>query len=233
MAESVFENKGDKNATFKSKSDVLGVPFYKCGDFYEDKERIKFIKHVERALRTSPEYRAFISYIREELQFNNCSYLNNLTSIDVSIEIHHHPFTLFNLVEIIVEKYIREGELFNTFMIAHDVMELHYGNRVGLIPLSKTIHELVHSDSENKPYIRPELVIGNYMSFFKEYDKYIVQDLKDKFTNWLNGANKGDDKTNLSIINELMDEKKYHSQVSKTKIYKSDNILEDRRDENG
>ena len=60
--------------------------------------------------------------------------------------------------------------------IADEAMELHYRNMVGLIPLSKSIHEIIHSTYKkgtDKLYIPVNMVYGVFREFIKEYGEYI------------------------------------------------------------
>lgn len=144
-----------------------------------EKDKIKIIKTIERIVRSSQEYKHFIAFLRKEVDMTMCSFFNNISNKDskkVSIEIHHEPFTLFDITQIVLEKWIAEGKKINPILIAEEVMKLHYQNKVGLIPLSITVHELVHS---GKLFIPLQNVYGDFISFFEEYEPYISNDLKD------------------------------------------------------
>lgn len=144
-----------------------------------EKDKIKLIKTIERIVRSSQEYKQYISFLRKEVDMTMCSFFTNISNKDsrkVSIEIHHEPFTLFDIAQIVLEKWIAENKKINPILIAEEVMKLHYQNKVGLIPLSITVHELVHS---GKLFIPLQNVYGDFISFFEEYEPYISNDLKD------------------------------------------------------
>jgi hypothetical protein len=108
-----------------------------------------------------------------------CSFFNNVSNKDkqkVSIEIHHEPFTLFDITQTVVEKWIANDEDINPILIAEEVMKIHYQGRIGLIPLSITVHKLVHN---GKLFIPLQNVYGNFIAFLEEYENYIPADLKD------------------------------------------------------
>ena len=221
------------NQIIKSENDIFGVAFLKQ-DFAFEKEKTSFIKKVESQIRSSREYASFISYIREELQFNHCTILNNLDSGSVSIEMHHHPFTLYDLVETEVNKYIMTGQGFNSFIIAHNVLLTHYENLVGLIALSRTMHELIHSNKEI--LIPKQLVIGNYNDYFLANSKFMDENTINKFNEWSSNSvdiNTGNIPDMLGI--ELFDKDKRIAQLGKTNIYKKDllenNMLSEVNDE--
>lgn len=137
-----------------------------------DKE--KFIKRVEQLVRSSMEYRDYIAYLKDYVDMSHCAFFKNMENTQgnrVRIEIHHEPFTLFDIVKVVLNKYLAEGIDINEFYIADEVMKLHYENKVGLVPLSKSIHEIVHTTGQIK--IPLNLVYGNYKEFLDEYGDYL------------------------------------------------------------
>lgn len=165
-----------------------------------DKDKVKYIKYLERIIRSSQEYKDYIAYLREYIDMTQCSFFTGVRKTNsrskVSIEIHHEPFTLFDIAQIVLEKWIREGITLNAFKIAEEVMKLHYQNKVGLIPLSITVHELVHS---GKLFIPLQNVRGNFIDFIEEYDEYISEDLKNMLQIKLK-MSKEIEKQDLSIL---------------------------------
>lgn len=152
-------------------------------DYYvnldDNKRKRKFIERVKRLIRSSMEYRDYIQFLRENVDMDSCAFFNFVTSNretnpdnrKVKIEIHHEPFTLDDIVATVVEKYLQEGLPIDSMDIAEEVMELHYNNMVGLIPLSKTIHEIVHNSG--KVPIPIYMCYGAYANFVKEYEEYL------------------------------------------------------------
>ena len=127
-------------------------------DYYvaisNDKERHKFIKRVEKIVRSSKEYRDYIQFLKEHVGLDKCVFFQNVTNggenkkSRISIEIHHEPFTLYEIVDTVLTKYQDEGLPINDLLIADEVLELHYNNQVGLVPLSKTMHEMIHNSTK-------------------------------------------------------------------------------------
>ena len=144
-----------------------------------DRDKVKFIKKIEQTVRSSMEYKEYIAFLRKYIDMTQCSYFNNITKKDgakVSIEIHHEPFTLFDITQIILEKWIQNEQKLNPILIAEEVMKVHFQNKVGLIPLSITVHDLVHM---GKVFIPLQSVKGEFIEFLQEYEPYISQDLLD------------------------------------------------------
>lgn len=149
--------------------------------FRSANDRKKFITMVEILIRSSVEYKAYIHFLKEHMEMNKCVVLRNITNENgkrYSIEIHHFPFTLFDLVDTMITRFQddNDGPL-NPFIIADEVMRLHYDGKVGLIPLTKTMHDLTHSD---KIFIPLQLIYQDYKAFYDEYEMLISENLQDK-----------------------------------------------------
>ena len=65
---------------------------------------------------------------------------------------------------------------------------IHYKLMVGLVPLNPTAHAQVHDHVLDIP---PELIIGDYDRFYKEYEKFIPETTKIKFKEYLENYPKG------------------------------------------
>ena len=145
-----------------------------------DRDKEKFIKRVEKVVRDSMEYKDYILFLKDYVNMNHCAFFTNVANKEgskVRIEIHHEPLTLFDIVAIVLEKHLAEGVPISDFYIAEEVMELHYQNKVGLIPLSKSIHQIVHHSDDI--FIPINLVYGNYKEFLDEYLEFCDDDFSD------------------------------------------------------
>ena len=149
-----------------------------------EKDKSKFIKRCEKIIRATQEYKDYINFLKEHVDMNRCAFFQNVSMEDtkrVKIEIHHEPFTLYDYVAVVVDRFQSEGLPLNDLLIADEIMELHYNNKVGLIPLSKTIHEVIHNS--NKIVIPLNMVYGDYAGFLAspEYSScQYIDDLYDK-----------------------------------------------------
>lgn len=138
-------------------------------DILEDeKKRKKFIDGIEKLIRSSMEYREYISFLRSEIDMNSCLFYDKIdrNEMKISLEVHHDPFTLYDLCEIVIMKRINEGEDIKPFNVAEEVMKLHFMGLVGLVPLSKTVHDLVH---QGELFVPLQYVYGNIKEFVERY----------------------------------------------------------------
>lgn len=161
----------------------------------EEKDKPKLIKEIESMARKVEEYGRFIKYLRHEMNLTYCSVLKHVDlsdpDIKASVEMHHYPFTLYDITEVILNKYVEElfDEIggIDTFIIANDVVVLHYTGYVGIVPLSATMHELVHSGG----YIltKDNVAFGNPTRFYDEYKKWFSTEMLNKYTEYLESTN--------------------------------------------
>ena len=152
-----------------------------------DKAKSKFIKRCENMIRSSLEYRDYIAYLKDYLDMSHCAFFENVENGNgsrVKIEIHHEPLTLYDIVQTVLNKHQEEGIPINDLFIADEVMDLHYQNMVGLIPLSKSIHQIVHHGTDI--VIPLSLVYGNYKKFIEEYQDYLDDYVLDKLERKVN-----------------------------------------------
>jgi hypothetical protein len=133
----------------------------------DDKAKIRYIKNIESLVRSSIELRSLFKYLKDELKLNECSILNGVTTNNASIELHHYPFTLFDIVDIVSKKRRLRDEDLNPISVSEEVVKIHYKKMIGLVALSKTAHELAHSGNL---LIKPEQIFGNVKLFMEEYN---------------------------------------------------------------
>jgi hypothetical protein len=153
-----------------------------------EKKKVKFVQQIEAFVRSSREYRSFLGYLKREASLTYCSVMGNLQEDaleQISLEIHHYPFTLFDITETVLNKYLMEQKGFTRLSIANEVMELHYALRVGLVPLTLTSHQLAHSGNVLIPL---EHVFGDYDAFRTEYLPYMSDEAQDRFNTHLKRA---------------------------------------------
>lgn len=135
----------------------------RISSFPSEKDYEVFVKNVERIVRYSQEYKLWVKYITDNLGQTKCA-LTNETINECSLEIHHHPITLYTVVKAVLNDFMTKKLEFSTFDVATKVIELHFQNKIGFIVLLSDLHKKYHNGFLNLPI---ELVHGNY--------KYIIQ----------------------------------------------------------
>ena len=152
------------------------IPDYNLYDFdlADEKSFKKYMKAIEKSVRSSFEYKQMVSYLREYMDMNQCAFYQNVNNVDttrVKIEIHHEPLSLYDICLIVYNKRVAFNEPLDEEYVAKEVMYLHYNLMVGLIPLAETVHELVHACYL---FVPPTAVLGKYKEFVERYKPYML-----------------------------------------------------------
>jgi len=146
---------------------------FECYCLEDEKSYKHYIDDIEKTVRRSFEYRRFIAYIRDYMQMNQCAFIqgvDNTETFDIKIEIHHYPFSLHDITEIVVNKRKYYNESLEVQMVAKEVMIAHYKLIIGLISLSETVHQVTHS---SRLFIPVDKVLGRYNVFVQYYEPFI------------------------------------------------------------
>jgi len=144
----------------------------KRDNFDTEKQFVGFIKACEKLVRQSEEYKFWRNYLKSALMQSTCVITGELDS-ETTIDIHHHPACLFDIVKSIVKKYLVSERKFCSFDISSDVIIEHYQNHLGFVPLLSSLHEKFHNGYLDIPM---ELVRGNYQYWIDNYSAYLEED---------------------------------------------------------
>lgn len=169
----------DKNGNLIMKSDnsIFCSSFY-FQDYYDDKLINKFIKSTEAIIRQSREYNDYLSLLKTNyniLNFDNLQ--SHISDGDASIEIHHYPFTLYDIVDTVMTYHIIQKDKFTSFSLAKEIMDLHFQHKIGFVPLTITNHQLAHDEAI---FISLKQVFGDWKAFYKQYESGVSEAMKTK-----------------------------------------------------
>jgi hypothetical protein len=131
----------------------------------------KILKYLTITARKLPEFRNFMQFVKTNLDVNHCSFFQEYSMPNgFTIELHHHPFSLYDICEAVAMKYMEKQGYIETFIVAEEVVMLHYRFLVGLTPLNPTAHDLVHA---GELAIDPSMIVGNWKDLYGEYLPYL------------------------------------------------------------
>jgi hypothetical protein len=156
----------DANLKLEGFSDFSSIEYLNS----DMKEKIKYIRYIEKMARGSSELRYYIDYLKENTDMTRCCILKGVDSEGASIELHHYPFTLFDISRIVLDKALLEESDVSSFDLVMKIVELHYRGLIGLVPLSNTVHELAHA---GKVAVSLCSVFGDWQGFVKEYAQFL------------------------------------------------------------
>ena len=143
-------------------------------DLEDEKEHHRLIQYIERIVRGSYELKSYRDYLKESVRFDHCTILSGIPASGLKkIEMHHHPFCLYDLCKITLESARRWNQRVSPLLVAERVVEDHYRNEVGLVPLTETIHEMVHA---GQILIDPRCIFGDWLSWARRHAPLIRED---------------------------------------------------------
>ena len=139
----------------------------------DTKAKIKYIKYLEKMARGSQELRWYINFLKENTDMEKCRIISGVSSTEASIELHHFPFSLFDITRIILDDALANEENISSFELIGRVVKEHYAGNIGLIPLCSTAHELAHAGKITLSLVS---VKGNWKNFVDKYWKSLWED---------------------------------------------------------
>lgn len=168
--------------------------------FVEDAPYKAFVKDVERMVRTSGDYKAFVNWMKNVLGINFCQVSSKIIDGDATIEMHHGPiFTLFDYTAVILNHMLMSGEKVSTFRVASRVIDEHFAGRVQVVMLAVTNHEAI---SNRDLFLNVRQGIGNVDGFIKKYAAALDDEQKYKIWAYINFS-----KTNETFDTGILDTK--------------------------
>lgn len=154
-------------------------------DFTDEKELTRFTKKCVSMIRQTIEYRDWVSYVKDSMGHKICLFTQE-SSDELTVEIHHHPLTLFDYVSIVLNTYMANALEFSSLDIMRDVLLLHFNDQVGYVPMVTTLHEKYHNGYLTIP---PKYIQGVW-DYIITCNNYIIPtDITDKVSELMNPAN--------------------------------------------
>ena len=141
-------------------------------DIEDEKTLNHFIKSCEKLVRLSPEYKLWTNYVRDVLGYTTCS-ITGEKHCETTVEIHHHPISLYSYIKAIILKKSTDSEEFCSFDIATCIIEEHYNMKVPFCLLLKSMHQKFHNGFLRIPM---EIIVGDIEYFMKKYMHYLEDD---------------------------------------------------------
>lgn len=167
------------------------ISLYKDTDYFDDLVTYSsFIKQCERMVRQSDDYSWFISQIKNTYGLDFCQACSKLTGKDVTIEMHHGPlFTLYDICEVVLSKFITKGYRINTLRIADAVLQEHFDLNIQIVMLAVTFHEATHNKDL---FLNLKQGFGDINAFIEKYSMYFQPNQKYKIYNYINLCKEND-----------------------------------------
>ena len=192
------------NPMLNSPNAPYALPFYMTWDTMIDVEVYKsFLDNAISQFRHSKFYKNYKSYLMG-LGLNHCQVLSGITEDNVGakgIEMNHNFLTLFDIALLITEHTLNTVGYISTFDLIYLLKLEHKENRVPIVMLSETVHEMYH---QNEDMILPaQMCFGYWVELLQKYSRGITLNIAKKVINYIDRSINNTDNLNESTINEL------------------------------
>ena len=173
----------DFNPSIQSPNCSFDLQFYATEQSFVDIEYYKrFLDNAISRFRTSRTYKNYKSYLMS-LGMDRCQILGNIDENMADIEMHHNFLTIFDIALMITEHTIKTKGYITTFDLVMLLKEEHKNNRIPLVMLTKTVHQLYH---QNEDFVIPaQYCFGYWQDLLIKYNKGITRDIAYKCLNFI------------------------------------------------
>lgn len=202
------------NPTLRSPNSVYEISLMQTKETLSDVENYsRFVHSAITQFRHSRFYKAYKASLMS-LGLDHCAYLHNIKSDMAEIEMNHVILTIFDIALMICEHYINTYGQISTFHLVGALREEHKHNRIPIIMMSKTVHQLYHAD--DLFYVHPNQVFGKWTELIKNYQNGITPEICNKLLYYIRMSMKNNESTDnelLNLANEIQNwsEKNYGS----------------------
>lgn len=195
------------NPTITSPNAEFGLSFYQTRFTLMDVDVYKrFLDNAISRFRKSVTYKKYKGYLMNDLGLDHCQLLSNISAEDADIELHHNFMTIFDIALMITEHTINTTGYISTFDLVQLLKEEHKANRIPIVMLSKTAHQMYHNNDDM--YIPAQMCFGYWIELFQKYNKGITKKIAYNLIDYINHSINNtsiDAKTMVSML-ELKDE---------------------------
>lgn len=185
----IVEYDDSYNPTIKSPESLFSLQFYQTRESMMDIEHYKrFLKNAISRFHHSRTYKNYKGYLIN-LGLDKCQLLPNITMelgdnenskkrSDNLIEMHHNFLTIYDIALLITEHVLNTKGFISTFDLVQLLKEEHKNNRIPIVMLCKTAHQMYHN---NQDFMIPaNMCFGFWQELLGKYNKGITQDIANK-----------------------------------------------------
>lgn len=171
------------NPSIQSPNCSFPLQFQSTEDSFVDIEYYKrFLENAISRFRTSRTYKNYKGYLMS-LGMNRCQILGNIDENMADLEMHHNFLTIFDIALMITEHTLKTKGYITTFDLVMLLKQEHKENRIPLVMLTKTVHQLYHA---NEDFIIPaQYCFGYWQELLVKYNKGITRDIAYKCLNFI------------------------------------------------
>lgn len=192
------------NPMVTSPNAPYGLPFYQTKETMMDVEVYKrFLDNAIAQFRHSKFYKNYKSFLMS-LGLDHCQILSNINEENVGargIEMNHNFLTIFDIALLITEHVLNTVGYISTFDLIYLLKLEHKENRIPIVMLSETVHEIYH---QNDDMILPaQMCYGNWIELLQKYNRGITVRIAQKVINYIDRSI-NESAENAAVINDLL-----------------------------
>lgn len=194
------------NPIISSPSSTYQIGFLSTRESLTDVDQYRsFLKNVEKRVRSSKAYTGYKSFLMG-LGLDHCQIHGYINSEMATLEMHHTILTLFDICLMVTEHLLNQYGGCTTFDVVQIVKDEHKLHHVAITMLSKTPHQIYHSESGF--FIHPDMCIGDWVTFMTTYIDGMTQDLAFKLLYYIKRSidvGVTDDSGLLNLRDQILD----------------------------
>lgn len=192
------------NPTISSPNAPYALQFYQTKESMIDVEVYKnFLDNAIAQFRHSVFYKNYKSYLMG-LGLDHCQVMSNITEENVGargIEMNHNFLTIFDIALLITEHILNTVGYISTFDLVYLLKLEHKENRVPIVMLSETVHQMYHN---NEDMVFPtQMCFGYWIELLQRYNRGITPRIGQKVINYINRSINEESENSL-VINDLL-----------------------------
>lgn len=192
------------NPTLVSPNNEFSTQFYETRDSLIDPETYRaFIVNAKSLFRHYIGYKHYKAFLMQ-LGLDRDQFMGNINSEMATIEMHHHPLTIEDIVILITEHTLNTYGKISEFDVCELLADVHKNGQAGTVMLAKTTHQVYHN-SDGDLYIAPSMVIGNWISLLERFNTGITIEIANKVIMYLQKAIDSKDKSYDNNLLEVRD----------------------------
>lgn len=171
------------NPHLRSPNTSFEQPFKQDRDSLMDVDYYKhFLENAISRFRHSRTYKNYKHYLYE-LGLDRCQLLGQVTSEIATIEMHHNFLNIFDITLMICEHMLNTVGYVTTFDLVQALKEEHKNNRIPIVMLSKTAHQLYHN--ADGMVLPARMCFGYWIELLSKYNKGITIDIAQKIITFI------------------------------------------------
>lgn len=142
----------------------------------------RFIDNAISRFRKTRVYTNYKSYLYE-LGLTHCAILGNIDKDMAELQMHHNGITIFDIaVMIVTHKLITVGSV-TTFEVISELRKVHTQNKVPLVMLTTSIHQMTHHNDEF--FVPISMTFGYWTELLQDYKYGITYGIAKKLKYWI------------------------------------------------